>query len=544
MIIQENYDTLPIRAQIQLKCDYCGVVFTRIKKSIPKLNTIIQKDSCGNKECTKKKKEEIALKKYGATTFFKSKLFDNKRKSTNVEKYGTEEYFDSQDFQDKRKRTLSEKYGVESPLQSEEIKKKQRETCKTLYGVENYAQAEDFDQKAKATNLKKLGVESPMQNPECLAKRTLTTKNKFGVESYTQTAEYWTRRIETCQEKYGVPHPSQLKENRQKATKTNVERYGVPNYAMTEEFKQRYIKTCLEKYNVPSVLCLQQNRIYGKTQKEIQHWLNSMGFSFKEDYSILDNKELDLYDPQIKLAIEYCGLFWHNELSLTPRFKNYHYNKYIQCLGKNVRLITIFEDEWKYKQEQCKQIICSILGKNKKLHARKCSVVEVDRQEFNAFCDQYHLLGSNNLGQVFYLLQYNQDVVGGMSLGRHPRQTKELTLDRMCFGQYQIVGGVSKLFKRCLQWATDRKFNKIITWSDNRWSQGNVYNQLGFELEKELPPDYSYVDLHHPTIRVSKQSQKKSITGCDKDTTEKEWCAKQGLARIWDCGKKRWSFTL
>ena len=38
---------------------------------------------------------------------------------------------------------------------------------------------------------------------------------------------------------------------------------------------------------------------------------------------------------------------------------------------------------------------------------------------------------------------------------------------------------------------------------------------------------------------MSKQSQKKSNTGCQ-NMTEHQWALEHGLARIWDCGKKRW----
>jgi hypothetical protein len=105
----------------------------------------------------------------------------------------------------------------------------------------------------------------------------------------------------------------------------------------------------------------------------------------------------------------------------------------------------------------------------------------------------------------------------------------------MCFKpNIQVVGGASKLL------ASLRGDQPIISWSDNRWSQGNVYKEMGFTLGQELPQDYSYVDLKKPYRRISKQSQKKSNTNCPTSLTERQWCAERGLARIWDCGKKRW----
>jgi hypothetical protein len=104
-----------------------------------------------------------------------------------------------------------------------------------------------------------------------------------------------------------------------------------------------------------------------------------------------------------------------------------------------------------------------------------------------------------------------------------------------------VVGGAQKLFKACKSWAINSGTNKIISWSDNRWSQGTVYEKLGFQLDKELNVDYSYVDLKNPIKRLSKQSQKKSNTQCPANITEREWSIQRGLSRIWDCGKTRWS---
>lgn len=90
-----------------------------------------------------------------------------------------------------------------------------------------------------------------------------------------------------------------------------------------------------------------------------------------------------------------------------------------------------------------------------------------------------------------------------------------------------------------------KKYSKIISWSDNRWSKGDVYECLGFKLDGDLKPDYSYVNIKNPNKkRISKQSQAKKKTGCPEGKTEHEWCLEKGLSRIWDCGKKRWVYEL
>ena len=70
-----------------------------------------------------------------------------------------------------------------------------------------------------------------------------------------------------------------------------------------------------------------------------------------------------------------------------------------------------------------------------------------------------------------------------------------------------------------------------------------MYEKCGFELECELPPDYSYVKGRE---RIAKQSCKKSnlLKKGGVGNTEKEMAKSLGMSRIWDCGKKRYFVVL
>ena len=63
----------------------------------------------------------------------------------------------------------------------------------------------------------------------------------------------------------------------------------------------------------------------------------------QHDYSILGSQELDIVIPELKIAIEFNGSFWHNS---DVKDKFYHYRKTQRCLQKGYRLIHIWEDEW------------------------------------------------------------------------------------------------------------------------------------------------------------------------------------------------------
>jgi hypothetical protein len=222
---------------------------------------------------------------------------------------------------------------------------------------------------------------------------------------------------------------------------------------------------------------------------------------------------------------------------LANKSKNYHYDKWKKCYDLNIKLFTIYSDEWKTDKEKIKKYIYMNLGLAKtKIFARKCEFKEISKKEANDFCNQNHLQGStNNIVKAFGLF-YENTLVLMMSFGHHHRKSNAIVLNRMC-GKFdiQVVGGASKLI------ANAHKILNvpIITWSNNRWSNGNVYQKAGFKFDKYLPPDY---DWTNHTKRFSKQSRKKSITKQPTYMTETQYNKMLKLDKIYDCGKIRWIY--
>jgi len=413
-----------------------------------------------------------------------------------------------------------QRYGVENAAQSEIVKNKIIESNLKNHGVPYAGMRENVQEKIKQTNLERYGVTNPLQNEDINKKRKATNLEKYGHE---------------C--------PFSNDDVKNKINKTNFKKYGFKRASQTSNVIRKMIETNLKKYGVAAACMLKKNQNYGKTQQEIVLWLNSLEINFETNHEILHGKELDLYNQKLKLAIEYCGLRWHNELSSEPRTRRYHYEKYKKCEEKGIRLLTIFEDEWVKKNLQCKNFIKSLLNKNThKIFARKCNIKKIEKTELQEFCEKYHIQGANNLSLVSFGLFYKDELVGCMSFGRHHRNRQEIVLDRLCFkSETTIVGGSSRLFSACCAWAKINGFTQVSSWSDNRWSVGEVYKKLGFVLFRDMEPDYSYVDLTKKCVRKSKQSQRKLIPSKE---TERQICLEKGLARIWDCGKKKWIFTI
>jgi hypothetical protein len=261
---------------------------------------------------------------------------------------------------------------------------------------------------------------------------------------------------------------------------------------------------------------------------------------------IISPLELDIYIPSLNFAVEYCGVYWHSE---EYKEKNTHYDKMKMCNEKGIRLITIFEDEWIERQDQVKNFLLSSINKNSiRLMGRKTEIKEVPKTDATAFLEQHHIQGSP-LFEVAFGLYHDEELQAVITGNKHHRQGFDhiFVLNRLAFkSDVSISGGSSKLLKALLNYAKNNHYSKLISWSDNRWSQGNVYNKLGFALTEELGPDYSYVKKQG---RVSKQSCKKKNLlqkGAQgtMENTERELALTLGLWRIWDCGKKRWEIDL
>lgn len=85
--------------------------------------------------------------------------------------------------------------------------------------------------------------------------------------------------------------------------------------------------------------------ISGRSHKEksILKYINYNGKILENIKTVISPLELDLYFPELKLAVEYNGTWYHSlEAGMT---KDYHLRKSIMCRNKDIRLIHIYEFE-------------------------------------------------------------------------------------------------------------------------------------------------------------------------------------------------------
>lgn len=292
--------------------------------------------------------------------------------------------------------------------------------------------------------------------------------------------------------------------------------------------------------------CPKCGMLVSKAEDDIYNFLvNLIGEDniLRNDRSVLNGKEIDIYIPSKKFGIEYNGLKWHSEEFGKDR--DYHSSKMFNAISNGIRLVQIFEDEWINHRDLVLSKIAHLLHENsgmKRIMGRKCSVQEIAKPLAKVFLDRYHIQGYGK-STVSYGCFYMDKLIGVMSFvddgkGKWNLVRFATDINYICQG----VGG--KLLKYFI-----KKQNpiEIKTFADRRWtcsSADNIYIKLGFKVDTVLKPDYHYINGDNPVERIHKFNLRKNTLikkyGMSPDLTESEMVSKLGFYKIWDCGLIRY----
>ena len=269
----------------------------------------------------------------------------------------------------------------------------------------------------------------------------------------------------------------------------------------------------------------------------------------RNDRTILDNKELDIYLPNLNLAIEYNGFFWHSEKM--GKLKEYHLNKTLLAKSKNINLIHIFSDEWVNKKEIVKSRLLNKLNLTpNKIYARKCKIKEVLIKDKDEFLNNNHIQGKDK-SSIKLGLYHDDKLVSIMTFG-HPRtaigKTKiniENQYELVRFSNLlntNVIGGASRLLKHFIKTYNPQH---IYSFSDNRWSnwENNMYLKLDFKFISKSEPSYWYSrDCLHRLHRYNFSKNNLRKMGYDITKTEKQIMEELNYFKIWDCGVSRFEW--
>lgn len=215
-------------------------------------------------------------------------------------------------------------------------------------------------------------------------------------------------------------------------------------------------------------------------QSLIKKFLDESGIEYEENNrTILAPKHLDFYIEKYNLAIEWNGDYYHSE---DYRDEQYHYNKWLECKDKGIKLIQFYNRDLHNNFEIMKSIIRYHTIGVDRIYARNCVVKEISNQDSMNFQDDNHIQGGIP-AQYNHGLYYNDELVAVMTWGKSRYTHKyDLELFRFCNKiNTTVVGGASKLLK---YFENTINVNSVISYCSLDRSQGLLYSSLGFTLRK------------------------------------------------------------
>lgn len=314
----------------------------------------------------------------------------------------------------------------------------------------------------------------------------------------------------------------------------NTFKFSKQMFNASSDRKENYCPTCFPRETGISA-----------AEKEVVNFVKQIysGRIVENDRTELCGKEIDIYFSELKLGIEFTGLYWHCEKQNPNRQHLLWKTQFAAKQG--ITLITILEDEWNAKREIVKSRLAGLLGAHTlKYHARDLEVKIVPTKICNLFLEENHIQGRDS-STVRLGLFAGEKLVSVATFKKTNMvkggDGKKWELSRFCsLLNTRVVGGAGKLLKHFQQNFNLEKI-PLISYADRRWSSGKLYEKLGFSFSGTTSPSYWYT-LDYKSRKHRSALMKHKLVNCPEDNKLTEWQLAQakGYDRIWDCGTTKW----
>lgn len=470
------------------KCPVCGRLVEFKKYSIG-YKTYCSNECRYSDDILKEKIKQINIQKFGTPCTLQNKGIKEKIKKTTLIKFGVDHPSKSKIVRDKVEATNIERCGFKTNLLCDDTKRKVVETNLKIYGTKHHSQSEVVKEKTKQTNLKKCGFESNLIEPELVQKIKDKNLEDFGVEFISQTPEFRDKMESTKRENNRIKISKLLNINVDDVT-YNRNEIIIRNYCKEHHefsispnmFNLRWTrydrKVCMLCY--PSIQSSSIN------EKEIGLFLKELGVEcILGGKKIIKNREIDIYIPQDKLAIEYNGLYWHSNVY---KDMNYHLEKRNLCSKVGINLIQIFEDEWIHRKHLVKSMIKSKLNiPDIKLNSSECVIKKITLDKL------IHFLENNNLNDFSvnvrcFGLFYNDELVSVISFDS----------DNILTHCDKLNVNVDGSLRSFIDFYLNKHDYEILYYTvDDRFSIDYEYKSMGFKVISHIEPKKFLVDRNN-----------------------------------------------
>jgi hypothetical protein len=166
------------------------------------------------------------------------------------------------------------------------------------------------------------------------------------------------------------------------------------------------------------------------------------------------------------------------------------------------------------------------------VHARQTIVKRIDKQAAADFLNRNHLQQDTSSYYKLALMYKEQMIAAatfskGRTMKDRPQPYRSFELLRFASqAGFTVNGGLGKLLAH---FSSLTEAAHIMTYSDRDWSVGKSYRKLGFNFDRNMPPQAFYLDPEK-MIRFP-MSRKKE---------EEDAMLKAGCIRIYNAGSGRW----
>jgi very-short-patch-repair endonuclease len=276
-------------------------------------------------------------------------------------------------------------------------------------------------------------------------------------------------------------------------------------------------------------------------EKEIKEAIENLGFDCLSNCRnvLPSGKEIDIYIPSEKIAIEFDGLYWHNELN---KDKDYHLSKTIECEKLGIKLIHIFEDEWMHKKDAIVSFLKKLFGvSDVNIKAELCIVKSVDKIDSEKFLKENNIQGYKP-SSIRYGLYYNDELISIMTFRKIKQNSNDYELINFCYKtNYNIYDASQKLFNHFI---SQYHPTCVISSIDRRFNNNDYLIDMGFQQFGTIKPTYYYVvGMERKNKTTFNKKTLIEVYSCPQNVTEHQFCLSKKWYRIYNCGSVLYKWT-
>lgn len=267
-----------------------------------------------------------------------------------------------------------------------------------------------------------------------------------------------------------------------------------------------------------------------KPEKELIDYIEAIyGEVITRDRKTIAPHELDIFIPELRLAIEFNGVYWHSERQ--GKGQNYHHNKWQKCQEKGINLLMVWDDEWKNDKKSIKQKLKSILSGQDK-GVKEFIVADGDTI---ALQNDLSSSNSNETAKIkneytFSLQKCESDATTALGQISGVLSQDKKTFSILDYTRFIDADMLRIMIKKISQTLQCEYFTYTVT-NDKNFFKREI--EEVFSTSKCLPPAYKILDKNErrDIVDISEYNYAEN-------TSDNE------LNKVWDSGSQLYTLTL